>query len=273
MLIAGCVADASPTDLRATGHAAGVPGQVAPLRVRADGPRLVDDAITDTLVRVQGARMCSGTPIAGTVYVVTAAHCVLDRDRRTVSATVVRDGIKTSATAVLVDEHYLDDPSAQFDAAVLVMDQAVPGASATLGSEMPTTGSVTVAGLQPLDRDGTLLRGKHLDDVPPPQGATGTLIKIASAPAACTVATDSLSISGGRVDVPCGLIPGASGGGMFARINGAIVLVGIVSTVTFDLAANGIVPLQSLHELLRHPDKYRHEATPRRTSSARVILS
>ena len=102
--------------------------------------------------------MCSGTPFAGTVYVVTAAHCVLGRG--TLSASLVRDGIEISATAALVDQRYLDGPRARFDAAVLVLDRTVPGAAATIGSEVPTTGSVTVAGLQPLDSDGTLLHGR-----------------------------------------------------------------------------------------------------------------
>jgi hypothetical protein len=62
---------------------------------------------------------------------------------------------------------------------------------------------------------------------------------------------------------------------MYARIDGRIVLVGIVSTVSFDLAVNGIVPLGSLHELLRHPERYRYEATARHggTGAARVVLS
>ena len=51
--------------------------------------------------------------------------------------------------------------------------------------------------------------------------------------------------------------------------------VDIVSTVSFDLSSNGVVPLESLHELLRHPEKYRHEVTAtRRTGDpARVVLS
>ena len=42
------------------------------------------------------------------------------------------------------------------------------------------------------------------------------------------------------------------------------MLVGIVSTVAFDLSLNGVVPLESLRELLRHPEKYRHEVTATR---------
>jgi hypothetical protein len=62
---------------------------------------------------------------------------------------------------------------------------------------------------------------------------------------------------------------------MFTDVDGTMVLVGIVSTVTVDLASNGIVPLQSLHELLRHPEKYWHEATAHHHAGggARVIRS
>jgi hypothetical protein len=54
-------------------------------------------------------------------------------------------------------------------------------------------------------------------------------------------------------------VPGASGGGLFTENDGELVLVGIVSTVTADLRANGVVPMTALHELLDHPDLYRHE--------------
>jgi hypothetical protein len=62
---------------------------------------------------------------------------------------------------------------------------------------------------------------------------------------------------------------------MFTDVDGALVLVGIVSTVTLDLTSNGIVPLQALRELLRHPEKYWHEATahPHAGGSARVFRS
>ena len=231
--------------------------------------------MADVLVRVRGGAVCSGTPITGTVYVVTAAHCVLDRRGNAAARTVVRDGVTYAVTAVLVDDRYFDEPTPRLDAAVLVMDQVVPGPSAIIGAAVPTTGSVTIAGFQPLDTDGTLLRGSGPHDAPVPKGATGHLIKIESAAAGCTVPTVSLAVTVSRVDIPCGLIPGASGGGMFTEVNGTVVLVGIVSSVTFDVSFNGVVPLESLHELLRRPEKYRHDVTATRRSSdpARVLLS
>jgi hypothetical protein len=35
-------------------------------------------------------------------------------------------------------------------------------------------------------------------------------------------------------------------------------LVGIVSTVSADVSANGVVPVSALHELLDHPGRYYH---------------
>jgi hypothetical protein len=66
-------------------------------------------------------------------------------------------------------------------------------------------------------------------------------------------------VTDARVTVPCGLVPGASGGGLLTVENGEIVLVGIVSTVSADLSANGVVPLESLHELLAEPERYAHD--------------
>jgi hypothetical protein len=197
---------------------------------------------------------------------------VLDDRGNAAARTVARDGVTYTATSVYVDDRYLDEPKPQFDAAVLEMEQVLPGTSATIGIAIPSTGSVTIAGYQPLDSDGTLLRGQGPHDRPHPKGATGNLIEIESAPAGCTAPTTSLSITAGRVDIGCGLIPGASGGGMFTEVNGTIVLVGIVSTVSFDLSSNGVVPLESLHELLLHPETYRHEVTATRRTGDRYVV-
>ena len=100
------------------------------------------------------------------------------------------------------------------------------------------------------------------------------LITIESAPAGCTVPTGSLSVSDSRMDIPCGLLPGASGGGVFIELDGTIVLVGIVSTVSVEVSSYGVVPQESLDELLRDQARYRHDvaATPvaiRRASPGR----
>ena len=121
-------------------------------------PHLIDDAVADAIVRLLGP-VCTGTPITGTVIVITAAHCVLTDNGEVTQRSVVRNGIKYPAVAVLVNTEYADHPREEIDAAVLIMEQVIPGPSAELGIALPTSGEVALAGFQPLDSDGTLLRG------------------------------------------------------------------------------------------------------------------
>jgi hypothetical protein len=220
-------------------------------------PHRIDDAVSDAIVRLVGP-VCTGTPITGTPYVVTAAHCVLTDSGEVIQRTVVRDGIRYPAVAVLVNTEYADHPREEIDAAVLVLAHAIPGPSAQVGTALPTSGDVALAGYQPIDSDGSLLRGHGPNDHPRPKGATGTKVSTPYEPAACVVSVDALKVGAARVTVPCGLIPGASGGPLFTEVDGKLVLVGILSTVTADLSTNFIVPLDALHELLAHPELYAH---------------
>lgn len=245
--IAGAPAAAGPSNTRE------VPGVVVPGPVTSDPqqPHLLTDEVGDVVVRLTG-EVCSGTPIRGTVYVVTAAHCVLTEGGSVTQRTVVRDHVRYPAVDVLVDPRYHDHPSEEFDAAVLVMAQPIPGPSVRVGVALPDSGSVTLAGLQPLDTDGSLLRGRRREDL---AGVGSTL---PYHPAGCTDPVDALDASAARVLVPCGLVPGASGGGLYAEQDGELVLIGIISTVTADQQANGVVPLASLQDLLAHPERYAH---------------
>ncbi len=99
---------------------------------------------------------------------------------------------------MLVNPAYHDSPSPLLDAAVLVMDQVIPGPSATLGHEFPTEGPVTVAGFQPLDTDGSLLRGTRYDNRPLPQGANGGVVTIDSACAGCVQPASDAEITKAR---------------------------------------------------------------------------
>jgi hypothetical protein len=221
-------------------------------------PHVLEGDVADVIVRVRGASICSGTPITGTPYVITAAHCILDRDGDVTTVDVVRDGVVYSPRAALVNPRYHDAPGAQLDAAVLVMDRAILGPSASLGDTVPTKGLVTLAGLQPIDTDGTLLRGTSYDDRPTPKGVTGGVIEIKSLPAGCVERASSVEIAPNQLKVHCGLIPGGSGGGLFTEHDGRPVLLGIISTVKFDLSFNGLTPLAAVHELLNHPREYTH---------------
>src|SRR4051794_32510875 len=178
--------------------------------IRASRPHRIDDDVAHLIVRLIG-NTCTGTPITGTVYVVTAAHCVLTKSGEVTQRTIVRDHVRYPAVAVLVNTEYHDHPSAANDAAVLIMAQQIPGPSARIGIALPETGELTLAGFQPLDSDGSLLRGRNVDEHPRPKGASGTTDLLTYEPAACVTSASALDVDDTRVMVPCGLIPGASG--------------------------------------------------------------
>jgi hypothetical protein len=230
---------------------------VVPFDVDVARPHVLRAPLADVILRVRGGAVCSGTPITGTRYVITAAHCVLNRDGTVVhSRKLLRDGVAYSPVAVIVDPAYHDSPRPSRDAAILVVDQVIPGPSATLGDTFPTDGLVVLAGYQALDSDGTLLRGTRYDSPLIPKGSHGGFVKIDTAAAGCIYPAAAAEFSDDQVTLPCGLIPGASGGGLFAVRDGKYVLVGIVSTVATDLAYNGIVPLSAVHHLLDNRAQY-----------------
>jgi Trypsin len=98
-------------------------------------PHVLDGDVAEVIVRVRGSSVCSGTPITDTRLVITAAHCVLDIAGEVTAVTVVRDGVEYVPQAVLLNPRYDDAPSARLDAAVLVMDRAIPGTTATNGRD------------------------------------------------------------------------------------------------------------------------------------------
>jgi len=222
-----------------------------------DGPHLLEGDVADVIVPLFGG-LCSGTPIAGTVYVVTAAHCVLTDSGDVRQRSVVRDGVLYRSVSVLVDTRYHDNPIVELDAAVLVLEEIIPGPSAQLGSALPDRGWVTLAGFQQIDEHGALVRPDATGQTAPKLGV-GTPIDQSIHPAGCVESVQSLTVTAARVTVPCGLVPGASGGPLLSIDNGELVLVGILSTVSNHYTANGVVPLDSLHELLAHPEHYEHD--------------
>ena len=126
---------------------------------------------------------------------------------------------------------------------------------------MPIQGVVTLAGFQPIDTDGTLLRGTNVHDRPRPTRQAGGHIKVNTAVAGCVDRSTSVDITPDRLTIDCGLIPGASGGGLFSERSGELILIGVTSTVAGDLSANGLVPIANVRELLADPDVYAHPLT------------
>ena len=257
----------------ATGAAPTVPE--APVRDGTDSvadlaqPHVLEGDVADIIVRVRGSSLCSGTPINGARLVITAAHCVLDGAGDVTTVTVERDEVEYVPRTILVSPRHYDPPRPHEDAAVLVMGRALPGPTATLGDVLPTQGHVTLAGLQPIDRDGALLRGTSYNDRPEPSGAKGAaIVVIESRPAGCLDHATSIDVAAGQLEVRCGLVRGASGGGLFSERDGRLALHGVISTVDFDLSFNGLAPLSAVQDLLEQPSKYMHTLPEQHTLAA-----
>ena len=264
----------SATSPQTTAALATRSGSTVDLDRELSRPHVLDTPVGEVIVRVPGSALCSGTPLTGTKFVVTAAHCVLDDNGAIDGHTrVLRDGVEYTPVSVLVNPEYHSSPSPLLDAAVLVMDHIISGPSATLADRFPTDGLVTVAGLQPLDTDGSLLRGTRVDNRPHPGAAKHGIFEIATAAAGCVHLAAAAEVTDDNVRVPCGLIPGASGGGLFVEHNGELILAGIISTVSWNLTYNELVPLTVLHQLLQHPVPFTHDpiAEADTASFARVV--
>lgn len=237
------------------------------------GPEFVDGRVADTLVQVRGSGVCSGTRIAATNYVVTAAHCVLDRHGEPAPQRVVDDGVEYAATAVWVDVRYAGERGPRLDAAVLEFDRPLPGPAATLGSAVPVTAMLTIAGYQAIGSDGTLLRGEPAYDSSKSVPPAGGVITVESKPAGCTIAGREVAVSTDRLDVACGLVPGASGGGLYDVGEDGVVLVGIISTVSHDATANGLTPIRSVADLLAEPGRYRYPTDEMRATATLAAVT
>jgi hypothetical protein len=217
--------------------------------VSVTGPTGIAGPVADALVEVRGARLCSGTPVTGTSLIATAAHCVIDRNGRVAAGIEVIVGRNVvEPRSVIVDLGYHSDRGPGRDAAFLVMPSPATGASADLGVTLPGAGDVIVAGFQPI-----------VVDERPSGDVTGNVVIVERQPAGCLVSATAARVTATQVSVPCGLIPGASGGGLYVLADGRLTIVGIVSTLSHDMRRNGIVPLAAMHALLTARDEHTYD--------------
>ena len=61
--------------------ASNAPASIVPLQAGSPAPRRIAGDVADVLVRIRGGSVCSGTPITGTRFVMTALISVLKRKR------------------------------------------------------------------------------------------------------------------------------------------------------------------------------------------------
>jgi len=211
------------------------------------------------LVSVRGPGFCSGAPITGTNLVITAAHCVVESGTDAVGARydlrVERSGVRYDILEVYVDMSWKDGTQSKDDVAVLVMESPIPGPSLHLSNSFEPNQSATLIGFQP-SGGGSWLRGADYDSHS--ELMSTSYASHATVPAACSLAATSFKWSkNGHWWIPCGMVPGASGGPLvIAGVNGP-TLVGVASSVDFKLESNGVAPVEKVQYLLRNRELYR----------------
>lgn len=219
---------------------------------------------SSVLVRIRGQGVCTGTPIKGTLYVVTAAHCVIDK--RTwkfmtrFNVYVEYDNVHYDVTSVLVDtEAYPQDGRiySNRDVAVLVIREQIPGVGAYLGEDSLIENDVTLVGYQPTNSTASFYRPKDYASLEQEKNNVG-VTTLESSPAACSIRREDIEIRKGFWSVPCGMIPGGSGGPMIVSTANDLYIVGVLSSVNASLSSNGIAPVSAVRALIANPAKYTH---------------
>lgn len=214
------------------------------------------------LVLVRGVGLCSGAPISGTNLVATAAHCLLDPNTGKVSdrvdLRVERGDVRYDIESVIVDTSVsLRDGDGGVrpdrDGALLVMREPVPGPGVDLVDTWDRIEDVVIVGYQPVGANGTFSRPATYQGR---RAADDASILLARTAAACRARWKDAIRSDRALVLPCGMIPGASGGPVIEHGKDGNRLVGILSSVNYDLTRNGITPVNVLLGLLADTDRY-----------------
>jgi len=212
------------------------------------------------LVKVRGPGLCSGAPIEGTKLVVTAAHCVVEQYTNKIGALydlrVERDGIRYDISEVLVDTVQTGRFNPAVDVAILVLHEPVEGPKLLLADSFTPEETATLIGYQPSSSNGSWLRGStyssHQDRM------SSDLKNHVPMPAACSLSdTDFKWSKNHHWWISCGMVPGASGGPLVKPTPSGPALVGVTSSVDFELKFNGVAPVSKIHSLLANRDAYR----------------
>jgi hypothetical protein len=232
---------------------------------RLDGP------VAELIVRLSGpaAGVCTGTPIDGGRMVVTAGHCTVDR-RGAVRLPTVTDAYgetyRVTGAYVRPGSVWIDGAAvAEHDAAVLVLDEPVRGASATLAGP-GAGGPFTVAGMQPIDSRGELIRPGSLYDGYRPADVVGRV------PAGCVLDTVEPRSSelGPTIRAACGTRRGSSGGPLLVpAADGGFAVAGVVSTANGDATWVTMTPSSVHAELIADPSAF----VPATATAARPVAA
>jgi hypothetical protein len=216
----------------------GLPSDSLPVPARAAAAELTEVSVNNPVgvVLIVGTSpdrggTCSAVPVNGTNMLVSAAHCVLASDGMNTlySNLSVRDpgsdALLGLVKAVRFDHRYLDDLEPRFDLAVLYTDR-VWSTGVDAVEPLQTSQDVLVYALQRVRGHGWYLT------------TDGEFWRYA----VVRCAARELPVpdpADGMFNVPCGLVPGASGAPVVVDIDGRTTLVGVLSTASSD-GDNGI---------------------------------
>lgn len=208
------------------------------------------------LVRVYGQGRCSGVALKGP-YVVTAAHCVLDRYTGKFTpmydVRVEYDNVRYDIEGIFVQE--TDAPSqdrfvSDTDLAILQLSEPIPNIGVELGSRKDVHLGGIVVAYQPLTKESELYRPDTYEAI------TSLSLMQSRIPAACDFTGRQVTHQKKTMDIPCGMIPGGSGGPVLVAKDGRLLLVGVVSSVNKGLSFNSIAPVSLATEMLLDPERY-----------------
>lgn len=223
--------------------------------------RRADSDEASLLVMVRGVGICSGAPIAGTLMVVTAAHCLLDPRTGEVSTRhdlrVERDTVRYDIAGVVLDpSSTLSEVRPEKDAAIIMLESPVEGPGVVLPDiptpyaarrdpELRSTVAAVLVGYQPVDSTGRLYRGTEYGQPPDEAGPLVGHVALA-----CHATAEPRP---GYDVYPCGMVKGGSGGPVVSPEGR--VLLGIVSSVNRSLTRNGVTPVAEVLRLLVEADR------------------
>lgn len=227
-------------------------------------PRFASSQEAASLVRVVAQGNCSGVPLKGTFYVVTAAHCVLSsvtgKFTPEIRITVKYGENVYEVSRVLVQETHAPvdgEVYTQNDIAILVLTDRIPDIGVDLGNSADLADGGVMVAYQTLGNATTFYRPKeNLDYWPPPSASYG------ATPAACEFTKRQARKTNNFWFIQCSMLPGASGGPVFSLKENGYHLVGILSSISHDLSFNGVTPISIVKELLDNQSLYTHDFRP-----------
>jgi len=183
---------------------------------------------------------CTGSVINGSMSVVTAAHCVVVDGMIVGHLKVWIRGKEYWAENVSVDLDWRSKGAGE-DVAILWFKEPLPAPSLSLATSF-ASGPYTALGNQMMGANKVILRrlggpvgwGPLIGAQADPEYPRATK-PISFRLSACTIPSATLQVfSDGRYGYPCGMIMGASGGGLIARTSTGYALHGVIQAEQHD---------------------------------------